>query len=65
MRPHGRYFEANAAIIPIPTSLDESGMLAVCVPVEETVVSYQPAVLVEDAGRLVNPGNVSQLSWTL
>jgi hypothetical protein len=40
-------------------------MAAVFVPVEETVVSYQPAVFVEDAGRLVKSGNVSQVCWTL
>jgi hypothetical protein len=40
-------------------------MVAVCGPVEETVVSYQPAVFVEDAKRSVNPVKVPQLSETL
>jgi hypothetical protein len=40
-------------------------MVAVCVPVEETVVSYQPEVFVEDAKRSVNPLNVPHVSETL
>jgi hypothetical protein len=40
-------------------------MVAVCFPVEETVVSYQPVVFIEDAGRFVNPVNGPHVSETL
>jgi hypothetical protein len=40
-------------------------MVAVCAPVDETVVSYQPAVFVEEAGRFVNPVNVRHVSEAL
>jgi hypothetical protein len=59
------YFAANAAIIPTPQSLEERGMAAVCSPFDETVVSYQTVVLVEDAERFVNPVNVPHVSAEL